>query len=224
MPVWTIEKRRNISELSFEKDLTKFSKSLKEWVIDSKFYLNQVGDSVCELCGKTGLVYEYFIKNEINKSEMLVGSECIYLFFENIDFIKVWQNSSKKETRNINKNETKKLLNLFFKIHILKQIESATKDNFIHDICEEIREEGSLTFKQSLWFLHSVDKIFSFKSEKDRINFLKRVSKTFTTKMRKEYHKDQLYEMANVKFKHLRKYAEFCLNKKFLEEFDSYYI
>lgn len=117
---WTKNKINNISNLSKDEN---FPNLINEWKILDEMNINDNISSICNLCGKKHLKYEYFILNQNNKNKMLIGSDCIFLFFEKVDKLIVEANN---EIFILNKSEMRqhlvKILKGYWKEEIIKLI------------------------------------------------------------------------------------------------------
>src|SRR5690625_260874 len=81
---WLAIAKKNLIEKSEEKN--DFLQAVKEFVyID--LIDNQEAQSSCELCNQPNIRYEYLVRNKNNGNELLVGSECIKKFVNELDNI-----------------------------------------------------------------------------------------------------------------------------------------
>lgn len=182
---WTKQKIENILHSSNNK---KFPELLTEWFIEDHMNINENINSICKLCGKKGLKYEYFIKNKINDNNMLVGSECILLFFEVVDEITVISNN---EYTHLSKNEMRKHLNKIFKNNVLKEIgdislESDFDKNFYPNIFELIKDNKKLSPKQGMNFMRLINK--KFKND----DVLKRIGSILEINLKRHDYQNQI--------------------------------
>ena len=74
---WFENAKNNLFRKSVEQE--NFTKALSEFIyIDVTD--NQDSNSNCELCNQPNIRYEYLVRNKKNQEELLVGSECIKKF------------------------------------------------------------------------------------------------------------------------------------------------
>ncbi len=145
---WVERVMKSIFPLSVEKE--NIQKALKEWFYTGETYdLGQPLED-CEICGHSGIRYQFTIQNRNNKNELLIGSECITRF----DISAIGENgeilnregTSKKVRKDRNKLVTearKKRL-----INTLVQLSSVEEEFNINSFIEYYDKREAFTPKQ----------------------------------------------------------------------------
>ncbi len=204
---WTKEK---INSLVSKSNSDEIKESLEEWFINDKFNINYQNNSICELCNHKNLKYEYFIKNKINHSDMLIGSDCIFLFFDHISEITTYVNN---EMQQLTKGELRKHLDKLFRTKIYDDVYNENLSPFLKSLLLTYKDTAKLTLKQSLWLLNKVDsfinrlkKIFNLPSDED---ILKKIGKTIKLRRQKSDHKAQFFDHEIINNSKLKPYLKY---------------
>lgn len=219
---WTKNKIEVISNLS---NINEFPNLLDEWFVDECMDINFNQNSICNLCGKKHLKFEYFIQNKITDNEMLIGSDCINLFFDKVNAIQIKANN---ELLIIKKSELRQHLDRLFRLKIIKEIEnielvSNFEKSFYPDILEYLKDGKDMSPSQGM----NLMRLVSEKIDNDG-DFLKRVGSIVKINLRKQRNINQLSEMMRDEIIMLAgngKYLKYILSKEQKEKinFDKYF-
>lgn len=135
---WFENAKNNLFRKSVEQE--NFTKALSEFIyIDVTD--NQDSNSNCELCNQPNIRYEYLVRNKKNQEELLVGSECIKKFVNELqehgmelldkNNSIVTENRIDNDKKNFFKNTTLLLIRYFwqknwtkFRLSLLNTIEN----------------------------------------------------------------------------------------------------
>lgn len=192
---WTREKIEALTNRSNENN---FPSILKEWFVKDDMDINPKHNSVCELCGQSNLYYEYYIYNRMTENEMLIGSVCINLFYEKVEFITISANNELKE---LNKSQLKQHLNKLFIKRIIKKIEDNPQKiklndwetEFFNDVKIKIVNEESLSPKQGTTFMKVISMIVE-----SNVDILSKIGKIIKINLRKNRNVEQLIKMLDT--------------------------
>ena len=210
---WTKEK---IQEISSKSSGGGFPSILKEWFIIDRINLNPLYNSVCGLCGRPNLYYEYFISNRLNDNKILIGSVCISLFFEEVDKIAVEANGN---ILNLDKREMKQHLNKLFIKRIILDVDSKInktnlndweKNTFYPDVKEKVIKQEKLSPKQGNIFIKIVSKIVN----EDEV-ILKKIGKIIKINLARSAYKEQL----NSRDQYNWRFLKYALTKEQIKKF-----
>lgn len=172
-----------------------------EWILYD-VDINIYGDSVCELCGKTNLIYEIFIKNRYTKEKMLIGSTCIELFHQKANELTVQGNSGLVQ---LNKKEMRQHLKKLFQHRYLQWLQDISfnfeEDKFFLDyLYKKIINDDKLSPETAIKFLDKANKYFKNLNIPQIDKHLKKIGKSLNINLQKKESRNQIYKLKDSKY------------------------
>lgn len=209
---WLAIAKKNLFEKSEEKN--DFLQAVKEFVyID--LIDNQEAQSSCELCNQPNIRYEYLVRNKNNGNELLVGSECIKKFVNELDNINMELLDSNNIVVTEERLESDK--KNFFKKITLILINHLWKKNmteFRSSVINSIENNEALTMNQAKY----LKDIYRFGKNRD-VRYETAMKNTIKISLKKKTHKYQWKQLKDDEKEFVKLFLS-SQQKLSLEQFD----